>query len=101
MRYIELHLRDEAPAVGSGVRRFIDLTGPKQKQLVLFYLPTLTQIKLDPRLGATAREIKLNKGEARRLRVRLRQIARERKRLGLRVPTAQVAAALAALDTAV
>lgn len=93
--YIEAWL--DHPALGCGMRRFVDLTGPRQKQRVLFYWPTLTTVKIDPRQVAAESPVILTKAEARHLRGAIRRIAREHLARGWRTPSKAIREALARL----
>lgn len=92
MRYIELALDHQA--IGCGWRRFIDLTGERAKDATLFYLPTLTQIKVPRETLRYAKVVPMNKALARTLKSRLRRNLKDHQRLGLRAPRAQVKVAI-------
>lgn len=104
MRYIELNLDhaddngDAASRVGSGWRRFIDLTGPRTEKAVLFYLPLLTQVRVPKATLRYAKEVPMTKGLARTLKARLKRNLRDAKRLGVRAPEGQVKAAIEKIE---
>jgi hypothetical protein len=65
--FVELHLQDELPTLGSGIRRCVTWEG--RKWVYLFYPPTLETVKL-PKGAFTAlrpREVEFNPSTVRKI----------------------------------